>query len=76
MLLYRTASEAQERLGSAERCEVCGAWSASRSENPKGAIVGPRLDDDGHLLADRLCCECDEMDESHIRRTMSEKVRW
>jgi len=76
MLLYRTASEAQERLGSAEQCGVCGVWSASRSDNPRGAIVGPRMDDAGRLLADRLCCECDEMDESHIRRTMSEKARW
>jgi len=76
MLLYRTASEAQEQLGSAEQCGVCGAWSANRSENRRGAIVGPRLDDAGRLLAARLCCECDEMDESRIRQTMSEKTRW
>ena len=71
MLLFRTASEAQGRLGSAERCEVCGAWSANRSKAPKGAIVGPRLDGSGAVIVSRLCCECDGMGDAQLKRHLA-----
>lgn len=62
MLTFGTEEAARKHFGpeiDVEECECCGSWSASQADHEDGAIIGPRVNEDGTNEYDRICDDCD-----------------